>query len=372
MDFISKIMGWVLAQLSGIFGHNFAASVFVFTLLVNVAMLPFTLKTQKSSAKQAKLKPKLDALKKKYANDRQKYSQAMSELYAKENVSMSGGCLPMIIRLFVMMGVYWAIASPISFVLRVDPAAVTAAKNWTAYVNVVESDAAIDWEAAGINEAKKSDEVIKLVNKYGDKDETYYAKLVLLDKANAVKEPKKDSVEAAMQSAIKKNGVAREVVLFDRINHSAIIKDNFVAKGGSVEELDKIDFDLFGLDLTQTPKFSWNFSNFTKEWLIPIFAFLSSLVTSLITSKLQKKANPEAPNMTAMMVGTSGISLYFAFTFPCAVGFYWICSSIISGGMQAATQALYGPDVVIAKEQAKSVITRAKKEQEKINLIDKQ
>ena len=56
MNYISNIMGWVLAQLSGLFGHNFAASVFVFTLLVNVAMLPFTLKTQKSSAKQAIIK----------------------------------------------------------------------------------------------------------------------------------------------------------------------------------------------------------------------------------------------------------------------------------------------------------------------------
>lgn len=369
MNYISNIMGWVLAQLSGLFGHNFAASVFVFTLLVNVAMLPFTLKTQKSSAKQAKLKPKLDALKKKYGNDRQKYSQAMSELYQKENVSMSGGCLPMIIRLFVMMGVYWAIASPISFVLQVDSAAVTAAKNWTSYVKVVESDTTIDWQAAGIEEAIKSDKVVILTKEYGDKDETYYAKIILLDNANAAKEP--NSVQKTMQTAIKKNAVAREVELFDRIKTSPIVKANFIAKGGSMEELDKIDFDLLGLDLTQTPKFSWNFSKFDKYWLIPIFAFLSSLATSLVTSKLQKKANPEAPNMTAMMVGTSGISLYFAFTFPCAVGFYWICSSLISGGIQALTQALYGPDVVIAKDQAKSVIARAKKEQEKINLIDK-
>lgn len=369
MDFISKIMGWVLAQLSGLFGHNFAASVFVFTLLVNVAMLPFTLKTQKSSAKQAKLKPKLDALKKKYGNDRQKYSQAMSELYQKENVSMSGGCLPMIIRLFVMMGVYWAIASPISFVLQVDSAAVTAAKNWTSYVKVVESDTTIDWQAAGIEEVKKSDEVLNLVKEYGDKDESYYAKLVILDKANAAKDVKKDSVEAVMQAAIKKNAVAREVELFDRIKTSPVIKANFISKGGSVEELEKIDFDLFGLDLTQTPKFSWNFSKADKYWLIPIISFLASLATSLVSTKLQKKANPEAPNMTAMMVGTSGISLYFAFTFPCAVGFYWICSSIISGGLQVLTQIFYGPDVVIAKEQSKSVIMRAKKEQEKINKI---
>ncbi|MEE1047347.1 MAG: YidC/Oxa1 family membrane protein insertase, partial [Clostridia bacterium] len=73
MSFISNIMGWVLAQLSELCAHNFAASVVLFTIIVNLLMLPLTIKTQKSTAKQAKLKPKLDALKKKYGNDKQKY-----------------------------------------------------------------------------------------------------------------------------------------------------------------------------------------------------------------------------------------------------------------------------------------------------------
>lgn len=64
MSYISYAMGWVLARLSDLFGNHFALSVLAFTVLVNIILLPLTMKTQKSTAKQAKLKPKLDALKK--------------------------------------------------------------------------------------------------------------------------------------------------------------------------------------------------------------------------------------------------------------------------------------------------------------------
>ncbi|MBQ1183347.1 MAG: YidC/Oxa1 family membrane protein insertase, partial [Clostridia bacterium] len=90
MSFISEPMGWILAQLSKLFQGNFAGSVLIFTILVNIVMLPLTLKSQKSTAKQAKVKHKLDALKKKYGDDRQKYSMAMQELYNKEGISMGG------------------------------------------------------------------------------------------------------------------------------------------------------------------------------------------------------------------------------------------------------------------------------------------
>ena len=58
-------LGWVLEFISGLFGGNFAAAVFVFTLLINIAFIPLTIKSQKSSVQQMRIKPKLDELKKK-------------------------------------------------------------------------------------------------------------------------------------------------------------------------------------------------------------------------------------------------------------------------------------------------------------------
>ncbi len=376
MSYISNIMGWILARLSELVGHNFAASVLVFTILVNLLMLPLSIKTQKSTVKQTKLKPKLDALKKKYGNDRQKYSQATSELYSKEGVSMSGGCLPMFVRLFVMMGVYWAVVSPLTYVLHIDTAAIDSAKAWTSYVKVVDGTAitADEWANAGLESVKAEQSVIDMAQKYNDADNVEkYAKLTIVDRAAQLESAQDGSVQAKIKKEIKNNKVVREVEIVEYLTgnkKNAAVREAYELKGGKYDELDKVNFDLFGLDLTQTPKFSWNFSNWQPIWAIPLMSFLASLLQSLVSMYLQKRNNPDAPGMGVMMIGMSVFSLWIAFSVPGAVGFYWACSSIIAGGIQSVMQIVYSPSVVLAKDQAKTVIARAKQEQSRIDTIN--
>lgn len=374
MSFISEPMGWILSKLSMLFGHNFAISVLVFTILVNLVMLPLTLKTQKSTAKQAKIKHKLDALKKKYGDDRQKYSMAMQELYNKEGISMSGGCMPMVIRLIIMMGVYYAIMSPFTYVAGVEKSALNAASEWTSYVRVVEGDkesvlSDAEWETLGLSAKIEDPEVIAMAERNGNGHDTaYYAKLsILSDIADGKKTG--DGVDAA-KSKITKSRLTREVEIAAYLNdanekYEPVIAEVFKANNGDMSKLNKISFNLFGIDLRETPDFSWNvIKGFQVSWLIPLASFAASMLTGLITSRLQKKANPEAPNMMAMMIVMPLFSLYIAFGFPCAVGFYWACSSLVSGCIQIVTQVLYGPAVVNAREQAKGIIAHAKKENE--------
>ena len=98
MSIINKPLGWILRNLASIFNGNFAIAVFIFTIIINLALIPLSIKSQKSSMQQTRVKPKLDELKKRCGDDKQKYSAAMQEVYQEEGVSMSGGCLPMIIR----------------------------------------------------------------------------------------------------------------------------------------------------------------------------------------------------------------------------------------------------------------------------------
>lgn len=119
-DIVSIPMGYVLRFLSSLVGDNFAAAVFVFTVLVNLAMIPLTIKSQKSSVQQMRIRPKLDLLKAECGDDRQLYSTKMQELYQKENVSMSGGCLPMLLRMLFMMGIYYAISNPLRYLCGVS------------------------------------------------------------------------------------------------------------------------------------------------------------------------------------------------------------------------------------------------------------
>ena len=382
MSFISKPMGWLLAQLSDLFADNFALSVLVFTILVNVIMLPLTLKSQKSTAKQARVKHKLDALKKKYGDDRQKYSQAMQEVYNKEGISMGGGCLPMIVRLLVMMGVYYAVVSPFTYVAGIDEAALNSAKQWAAYVNVVDNKAIADdvWQKLGL-EAKLTDEKVIKADAADDKrDATFYAKLYILDGVANMEKVEDKTPQATALEAIKDtdNMVLREVEIanyldVNRSKYCKAVHDAFIAKGGSMDKIsgdNKINFNLFGIDLTEYPEFSWNFGNANWKWAIPIASFVAAVASGLVSQKIQKKANPEAPNMMAMMIIMPLFSLYIAFTTPCALGFYWTISSLVSGGLQILTQMLYGPAVVNARDQAKGIVLKAKQEQERIARVD--
>ena len=119
-DFLLKPLGWILQQFAYLFNGSFAWSVFMFTLVVNLLMIPLSIKTQKSSVGQMRIRPKMEALKKKYGDDKQRYSAEMQKLYQEENVSMSGGCLPLLIRLPIMLGVYQVVLSPLKYIAGVS------------------------------------------------------------------------------------------------------------------------------------------------------------------------------------------------------------------------------------------------------------
>ncbi len=129
IPFINKPLGWVLESIAILMGGNFAASIFLFTLLINVLLIPLSIKSQKSSVQQTRIKPKLDDLKKRYGDDRQKFAQAQQKLYQEENISMSGGCLPMLLRLVLMMSIYWIIMSPLTYLMNIDSGIITEATN---------------------------------------------------------------------------------------------------------------------------------------------------------------------------------------------------------------------------------------------------
>ncbi len=391
LDFISIPMGWILSQLSTLFNNNFAASVLVFTILVNIVMLPLTINSLKSTAKQARIKHKLDALKKKCGDDRQKYSEGMQELYNKEGISMGGGCLPMIIRLIIMMGVYYAISSPFTYVVNVDSKALNAAKQWTAYVKVAEATdgknvvSAKQWESLGLKERTERQDIIVLAAENGG-DVEHYAKLSILHDVYSTSDKKlaKNSVEKTVKGYVTNTKSAmREVEIANLLNkqhedYEPMVEKVFVANSNE-QELVKlsggekaIDFMLFNkIDLRDTPKFSFKiFEDAQLNWLIPIASFVASIMTGVLSSVLQKKNNPEAPSMMAMMLIMPLFSLYIAFGFPCAVGFYWACSSLVSGGIQLITQVVYGPQAVNAREQAKKIVLRGKAEKERMSRFD--
>ena len=81
---------------------NYGWSIVLFTLLIRLVLLPLDIKSKKSMRAMTKIQPKVLALQKKYANDKEKLNQKTMELYRKEHVSPTAGCLPMLISLPIL------------------------------------------------------------------------------------------------------------------------------------------------------------------------------------------------------------------------------------------------------------------------------
>jgi YidC/Oxa1 family membrane protein insertase len=99
---------WVLARLDKLTG-NWGVSIILLVLLINLATYRLTNAQYASAAKMRKLKPRMDALKERYGDDKQKMQQATMELYKKEKINPVAGCLPMLITIPIFYGLYYVL-----------------------------------------------------------------------------------------------------------------------------------------------------------------------------------------------------------------------------------------------------------------------
>lgn len=122
------IMNGIYLFLDGALGvQNIGICIILFTALVNLLLLPITIKTQKSSKMMQVANPEIQALQKKYKNKTDQASQMkmyeeQQALYAKYGISMSGQCLPLLIQFPILLAMYqviWKIPGYISSVYNI-------------------------------------------------------------------------------------------------------------------------------------------------------------------------------------------------------------------------------------------------------------
>ena len=119
LTFIGKILNWITTYLG--FG-SYVVGICLFAIVIEILMLPFAIKQQKNSIKQAKLRPKEMAIKNKYKgrNDQptmQKMQAEIQDLYQRENFSPYSGCLPLLVQMPIIMALYYIVIDPLHYVL---------------------------------------------------------------------------------------------------------------------------------------------------------------------------------------------------------------------------------------------------------------
>ena len=304
MGIISEIIGiplgfiiWLIYKAC----DNYAISIVIFTIITKLIMIPFSIKQQKSTAAMTALQPKLEKLKKKYGNNQEKYSEETMKLYNEEGVNPMASCLPMFIQFPILYGIMDVVYRPIYHMLRLGKDTVNAIG-----AKIAENP---DFTALIYQNAEKKDKL------------NYRAEMYIIEAV--------------------KNGSCPEVQAAFPEEYAQILE--FAEKN-----------TLFGANLCSTPTLkpeAWN-SEAIVLVLIPILSGVFQMIYSLYSMHRQKKnaVNPEAAAMSSsmnmMFLIMPIFSVWLAFTFPAAMGFYWMISSIFTLFQQIILNRIFTPEYV--------------------------
>ena len=114
MSLLATPLSYLLTLLYNLV-HNYGIAIIILTVIVKAALYPVYAKSMKSTMKMGKLQPKMQELQQKYGKDREVYQQKVSELYKEEGASMYGGCLPMVVQMIVIMGLFALLRTPMKY-----------------------------------------------------------------------------------------------------------------------------------------------------------------------------------------------------------------------------------------------------------------
>lgn len=288
-DIINIPLGFII-KISYSLTRNYALALFLFALILQVLLMPLGIKQQKNSVKQASLRPKEMAIRKKYAGrtdkpTQQKLNEEIMELYRRENFNPMGGCLPMVIQLPILFSLYNVVISPLKYICGYSAEVIANIQE-----KVYELMSAAQTVGFELFEAGKAVRQIDLITKMRD-----------LGVSNFID----GSGEA----------ISNEVL------------PNFTIFNGA-------------MDLSQIP----NFTNLNLLLIIPLITLVVTLISTFITRKLMYNPNPDAQNdmsMKIMNLSMPLLSVYISFTVAAAIGLYWIFRNILGVGQQLLLSRLY-------------------------------
>lgn len=104
--FIAKPLFALLTFIQSIV-TNWGLAIIGVTLVVKTILYPLTKAQYTSMAKMRMLQPKIQEMRERFGDDRQRMSQEMMKLYKEEKVNPMGGCLPILLQMPIFIALYW-------------------------------------------------------------------------------------------------------------------------------------------------------------------------------------------------------------------------------------------------------------------------
>ena len=119
INFFSNIFGYVLNWIY-LLVQNYGLAIIIFSVLVKILMLPFSIKQQKTIKINEKLQKEIKILQIKYKGNQEKINQETMELYKREKINPFGGCFTIIIQFILILSMFYLVKSPLTYMKKID------------------------------------------------------------------------------------------------------------------------------------------------------------------------------------------------------------------------------------------------------------
>lgn len=108
LTILAQPIYWLLSKIHAVVG-NWGWAIILLTILIKAAFYKLSETSYKSMANMRKMTPRMQAIKDRYGDDKQRLNQAMMDLYKKEKINPLGGCLPILVQIPVFIALYWVL-----------------------------------------------------------------------------------------------------------------------------------------------------------------------------------------------------------------------------------------------------------------------
>lgn len=356
---LGKIMNGIFYVIDMIGIPNVGLAIILFTIIVNLLMLPLNIKQQKFSKLSAKMSPEIQAVQQKYKGKNQDQQAMMAQqqeinaIYAKYGVSPSGSCVQLLIQMPILFALYRVIYAMPAYVTKIGD------------TFRVLADKIIAVDQGNFLRESGSETISNVVSMYGKSMTDGNLSNGIIDVLN-----KLSSLDLAF--------ISDHYDLSQLMYEGQLILSNETTRG-----LIDVYNNFLGLNMGDSPSVLVQRAWALGQWGILIGAILIpvlSAVTQWVNVKLMPQQptnnNDQASSMAASMKTMNMImplfSAWICFSLPSGMGLYWVAGSVVRSIQQIVINRHIDKmdfEEIIKKNSVKSAkkIQKMKETQEKMN-----
>ncbi|MBQ6809561.1 MAG: YidC/Oxa1 family membrane protein insertase [Clostridia bacterium] len=283
MDIINVPLA-LLLKLCYMIVNNYGVAIILFGVITKILLFPLGIKSEKSRLQQVAMQPKINALQQKFKGNTRdpKYNEELQALYNAEGFSPFAGCLPQLIQLPLILGLWNAIRQPLTYISGLGQKTLYTIVH-TLYDNGV-SHIVTAFEGKAVDGVLPTDTVINW---------------------------------------LKSNEIRLATILNEGSNM------DLLSGIESLENFEPINMSFFGLNLGMQPS---DYGILALTTLIPILSGVTSFLGGFLSQKINGMSNNSQQNasMNSILYIMPLVSIWLGYSFPIGVGIYWITSNLLN------------------------------------------